>query len=159
MLDGVETRVVEERESEEGKLLEVSRNFFAICKRTNAVFYFGEEVDIYEEGKIVSHEGAWLAGEKNAKFGLPMPGMPLIGAKYYQEYAEGVAMDPTEIDDLDETLATPIEKFKYCLKMEETNTLKLGEKEYKIHAPGVGLFQDEKFKLIQYGKVALPRNP
>src|SRR5262245_57995974 len=42
---GVETRVVEERESEKGQLAEVSRNFFAISKRTNSVFYFGEEVD------------------------------------------------------------------------------------------------------------------
>src|SRR6185503_5051284 len=40
----VETRVVEEREWEDGKLAEVSRNFFAISKRTNSVYYFGEEV-------------------------------------------------------------------------------------------------------------------
>jgi Concanavalin A-like lectin/glucanases superfamily len=42
MVDGVETRVVEERETKGGKLKEVSRNYFAISKRTNDVFYFGE---------------------------------------------------------------------------------------------------------------------
>jgi len=26
------------------------------------VYYLGEEVDIYEGGKIVDHEGQWLAG-------------------------------------------------------------------------------------------------
>lgn len=46
MVDGVHTRVVEERESADGKLVEVSRNFFAISQRTNSVFYFGEDVEI-----------------------------------------------------------------------------------------------------------------
>src|SRR5262245_35753589 len=36
-VDGVETRVVEERESLGGKLVEVSRNWFAISKKTNTV--------------------------------------------------------------------------------------------------------------------------
>lgn len=41
ILDKVEilTRVVEEREWKNGKLIEVSRNFFAICDRTKDVFY------------------------------------------------------------------------------------------------------------------------
>jgi hypothetical protein len=38
----VETRVVEEREEENGQLKEVSRNFFAICREHSDVFYFGE---------------------------------------------------------------------------------------------------------------------
>jgi hypothetical protein len=52
----VTTRVVEEREFEDGDLIEVSRNFLAICGGTNDVVYFGEEVDIYEDGEIVRHE-------------------------------------------------------------------------------------------------------
>ncbi|HLE61781.1 MAG TPA: hypothetical protein VI750_01515, partial [Pyrinomonadaceae bacterium] len=50
LVDNVETRVVEERETTNGKLIEVSRNFFAISKRTNSVYYFGEDVDIYKGG-------------------------------------------------------------------------------------------------------------
>src|SRR5262245_55630303 len=72
----VETRVVEERESRGGQLTEVSRNFFAISKRSKDVYYFGEEVDIYKGGKVVRHEGAWLAGQNGARFGLMMPGTP-----------------------------------------------------------------------------------
>src|SRR6185436_18826581 len=55
-VNGIETRVVEERESEDGELVEVSRNFFATCVQTGSVFYFGEEVDVYEGGEIVDHE-------------------------------------------------------------------------------------------------------
>ena len=84
-VDGVETRVVEERETDKGELVEVSRNYFAISKRTNSVYYFGEDVDMYKGGKITSHEGTWLAGVKGAKPGLWMPGEPLLHAKYYQE--------------------------------------------------------------------------
>ncbi len=59
IIDDVKTRVVEEREFCNNELIEVSRNYFAIDTLTNSIFYFGEEVDIHEKGKIVSHEGAW----------------------------------------------------------------------------------------------------
>src|ERR671911_2097905 len=55
VVDGIETRVVEEKETEGGNLVEVSRNYFAICKPTNNAIYFGEDVDMYEDGEIVSH--------------------------------------------------------------------------------------------------------
>src|ERR1044071_5359852 len=59
VIDGIETRVVKEKELHNSQLAEVSRNFFAICKRDNSVFYFGETTDIYRNGVVVSHEGAW----------------------------------------------------------------------------------------------------
>src|SRR3972149_6668915 len=107
VVDGVETRVVEERETSGDALVEVSRNYFAISARTNAVFYFGEEVDIYQNGVITSHEGAWLAGGGGGGGGLMMPGLPLVGSRYYQEIAPGVAMDRAQIVVTDATLATP----------------------------------------------------
>lgn len=89
VVDGVETRIVEERETKDGKLVEVSRNFFAISKSDRSVYYFGEDVDMYKDGKVVSHEGAWQSGLKGAKFGLMMPGQPALKMKYYQEVAPG----------------------------------------------------------------------
>jgi hypothetical protein len=66
VVDGVETRVVEENESDKGKPVEISRNYFALDKQTGDVYYFGEDVDIYKDGKVSSHEGAWLAGVHGA---------------------------------------------------------------------------------------------
>jgi len=66
----VETRIVEERETENGELTEVSRNYFAISRRTNNVYYFGEDVDEYKNGKVTGHGGSWLAGVEGAKYGL-----------------------------------------------------------------------------------------
>ncbi|PYM68774.1 MAG: hypothetical protein DME03_23660, partial [Candidatus Rokuibacteriota bacterium] len=96
-VDGVETRVVEERETKGGKLSEVARNYFAISKRTNDVFYFGEDVDMYKDGKVVNHDGSWLSGVNGGKFGLMMPGRVLLHARYYQEIVPNVAMDRATI--------------------------------------------------------------
>ena len=151
-VDGVETRVLEERETKDGQLVEVSRNYFAISKQTNSVFYFGEDVDVYKDGQVASHEGGWLAGEKDAKFGLMMPGQVLLKAKYYQEIAPQVAMDRAEIVGMNETVETPAGAFKNCLKVEETTPLEPGEKEYKLYAPGIGLIQDGSLNLVSWSK-------
>ncbi len=158
MVDGVMTRVVEERETKDGKLIEISRNYFAISQRTNDVFYFGEDVDIYKGGKIVNHEGAWLAGVNGARFGLMMPGQVRLKARYYQEVAPDVAMDRAEIVSLSETVKTPAGEFKDCLKVEETTPLEPGVKEYKFYAAGVGLVQDGSLKLVKHGKADRPKN-
>lgn len=150
-VDGVETRVVEERETEHGQLVEVSRNFFAISTRTGAVFYFGEEVDTYEDGVVSGHEGAWLAGEGGNRFGLAMPALPLVGARYYQEIAPDVAMDRAEIVSTDDTLTTPLKKFDRVLKVAETTPLEPGVREYKYYAAGAGLLRDESMRLVRYG--------
>ncbi len=149
-IGNVETRVVEENESVNGKTVEISRNFFAFCKETGSVYYFGEEVDMYKDGKIVNHEGAWTAVGNN-KAGVAMPGLILLGARYYQEIAPGIAMDRAEIISMSETKQTPAGNFINCLKTEETTPLELKDKEYKIYAPGIGLVQEEKLLLVKYG--------
>jgi hypothetical protein len=151
-VNGVETRVVEERETKDGALVEVSRNYFAISKRTNSVFYFGEDVDMYKDGKVTSHEGAWLAGVAGARPGLMMPGLPLVGGRYYQEIAPGVAMDRAQILSVRGTLDTPAGRFANVLETEETTPLEPGQREIKRYAPGIGLIQDAELKLVSYGK-------
>ena len=144
------TRVVEENETLDGNTVEISRNFFAVCQQTGTIFYFGEEVDIYKNGKVVGHEGAWIAEGRN-RAGIIMPGTFLSGARFYQEIAPGVAMDRAEIIGLKETLVTPAGKFSNCLKTEESTALKPKEKEYKLYAPGIGLIKDENLILVKYG--------
>jgi hypothetical protein len=151
MIGDVETRVVEEKESVNGKVIEISRNFFALCTQTNTVFYFGEDVDIYKNGTIASHGGAWKAGEDGAKAGVMMPGIILLGSRFYQEVAPGVAMDRAEIVSVNEVLQTPAGKFQNCLKTEETSPLEPKAKEYKLHAPRVGLVRDGDLILTSYG--------
>jgi hypothetical protein len=151
-IDDVETRVVEERETADGKLVEVSRNYFAISPRTKDVYYFGEDVDRYENGKVAGHEGSWRAGKNGAKFGLMMPGSPRIGDRYYQELAGDVARDRAEIVSLSETVPSRAGKSENCLETKETTPLKKDEVGYKFYAPGVGLVRDGDLLLTSYGK-------
>ena len=148
-VDGVQTAVVEERETEKGKLKEVSRNFFALNRKTGDVYYFGEEVDIYKNGKIVDHEGAWLSGVNGARFGLLIPGQPKVGQKFYAEVAPKVAMDRCTVKGVDEKLVTPLlGTFTGCLKMDETTPLEKGTS-HKVYAPNIGLVQDDEFMLTR----------
>ena len=152
VIDGVETRIVEERETKNNQLVEISRNYFSISRRTRDVYYFGEDVDIYTAGKIVSHEGAWQAGMNGARFGLMMPGSPVMGQRFYQEFAPRVAMDRAEVVALSGNLKTPAGNFNQVLKIIETNPLERGS-EAKYYASGVGLLQDGSLKLVKYGKI------
>jgi hypothetical protein len=152
-IDGVETRVVEDREMSNGALVELTRDYYAIDSLSNDVYYFGEEVDVYRKGKVVSHEGSWLSGAKGAKFGLMMPGNPKPGQRFYQEQAPGVGMDRTEILSVDEKLTTPAGTFDHCVHVVETSPIEKGLKDHKWYAPGVGLARDGKMPLMRYGSV------
>lgn len=145
------TRVVEEREYENGEIIEISRNYLALCKESSDIWYFGEDVDMYEDGKVVSHEGAWLATGNN-KAGILMPGNALPGRAYYQEYAPGIAMDRAEIILEQKFFETPAGKMKNCLMTLETTPLKPKEKEYKVYAKNIGLIRDGNLLLVSYGK-------
>ncbi len=152
IIDGVETRVVEERETRGGVLVEVSRNYFAISKKNGNVYYFGEDVDIFEKGKLASHDGAWRSGINGATFGLMMPGKATPHARYYQEVAPGVAMDRAEIVSVTAQHKLPDITYTDVVKVEETTPLEPGHKEYKWYARGIGLIADGELELMRVGR-------
>ncbi|MFA6044575.1 MAG: hypothetical protein WC718_06290 [Phycisphaerales bacterium] len=147
VVDGVTTRVIEEREERNGQPLEISRNYFAIDQSSGDVYYFGEEVDVFENGKLSGHPGGWLSGVNGATFGLALPGAPRVGDRYYQEVSPGVAMDRGEVVGVDDTVETPFGAFKGCVHVRETTPLEsdVGDKWY---APGVGLVKDDEAVLV-----------
>jgi hypothetical protein len=151
VVDGVATRVVEERETEGGQLVEVSRNYVAVDKAAGDVYYFGEDVDLYKNGKVTGHEGAWLSGVNGAKFGLLVPGAPRPGDRYYQESAPKVAMDRAEVVSATEEVKVPAGTFKNCLRTRESSALETGTED-KYYAPGVGLIKDAEFVLVTIEK-------
>lgn len=151
--DGIVTRVVEERtvNSETNDLKEITRDYFAICDKTNSVFYFGEDVNNYENGELVDHEGSWLDGSNNARAGLIMPGTVLLGSRYYQEIAPDVALDKAEIVSMNQTVSVPAGSFRDVIKMTETNDLEPGIQEDNLHALGIGQVMDNELELVRYG--------
>ena len=145
---GAVTGVLEEREEKDGQLIEVSRNYFATDPKTGDVYYFGEDVDNYKDGKIINHESAWLAGKKGAKFGMMMPGKPAKGDKFYQEIAPKSALDRVEIVSVDETVKTPAGTFEHCVHLRETTPLE-PDVSHKYYASGIGMVKDDEFELVE----------
>lgn len=151
-IGNVETRVVEEREFEAGRLVEVSRNFFAMDKASGDVYYFGEDVDDYKDDKVVDHSGEWRAGVGGARAGLYMPGKPVVGSRYYMEIHPEVAMDRAEIFETGATVETPGGTFNQVLIVTESSPLEPGEESYKRYAPEVGMIFDDGLQLYKWGR-------
>ncbi len=150
LVDGVLTRVVEERESEDGELVEVSRNFMAHCRETGDVWYFGEDVDDYEDGEIVGHGGAWRAGLGGAKAGIVMLGSPVLGARYYQEVAPDVAEDRGEVVGVGGETTVPAGTFTNVLSIVDTDALSPSSANDKRYAPGIGNIKDDELELVEF---------
>lgn len=148
MIDGVLTRVVEEYETEDEELVEISYNFVAHCRETGDVWYFGEDVEDYEDGEIVGRGGEWRAGVDGAKPGILMPGTPILGARFYEEFAPN-AQDRAEIKSMGDAITVPVGAFVDTLTTEETNALEPGDVAEKVYAAGVGIVRDETLELIE----------
>ena len=145
---GVTTRVLVETEFQDDVLAEVSRNFFAQAP-DGTVCYFGEDVDIYENGQVVAHDGSWRAGENGNLPGILMPADPQPGMIFRQEFAPGVAEDETEITALGETIDVPAGMFSDTLSAEDCDALDKTT-DLKVYINGIGLAIDEFAELISF---------
>ena len=94
-------------------------------------------MDNYRNGKVVSHDRAWRAGVKGARFGLMIPAAPVVGQHFYQEIAPKIAMDRVEVVSIDETVQTPAGTFAHCVHLRETTPLERGVSD-KILRAGSG---------------------
>jgi hypothetical protein len=143
LVAGITTRVVEEREWQNGQLAEVARNFF-VQAPDGTVCYYGEDVDAYRDGKLVAHGGAWRAGVGQNKPGIIMPAHPSVGQAYQQELAPAVANDRAEHVAMEGSYTTPAGTFHDVLLVNEQPS------STKRYARGIGLIFDAGAQLTTY---------
>jgi hypothetical protein len=143
---GVSTRVLEEYEENDGEIVEISQNYFAQAA-DGSVCYFGEDVDIYENGKVTAHDGAWRAGDGVNQPGIQMPAKPVVGLSYAQEVAPGLAEDHADHIAAGEQTDTPYGTFDDTLRVREWSTLEPDDVSMKVYAYGVGLIVDDGLSL------------
>ena len=150
LIGGVQTRVVQERETANGVLVEVSRNYFAETSG-GTVCYFGEDVAISLPGGGTSTEGSWHAddvSDPNNPFfpGIFMPAAPRVGMQFKTEGAPGIAEDEGRITGSGQ-VKVPAGRFGETLRVREFNPLD-GDVGFKTFARGVGMIIDGTVKLL-----------
>jgi hypothetical protein len=146
MVDGVETRVVEEKEEEHGRPTKVVWKYYAIDETSGALYCFGVHVQNYHDGKLVNHRG-WRSGVHGAVFRLVMPATPKAG----DTLVRGHGRRTYEVLDTDATAVTHAGTFTNCLRIQVKET---GESEprERLFAPGVGLVRDGRFDLVKIAR-------
>jgi len=84
--------VIRDTVTEKGELIEVTDDWYAQDRAGN-IWYLGEYVTNYENGKVTDHDGSFEAGVDGAEAGVAMPADPKAGMTYRQEYYKGEAED------------------------------------------------------------------
>jgi hypothetical protein len=137
--NGIEARVVRDAATENGAPAEITDDWYAQDKDGN-VWYFGEAVDNYKNGKLVDHKGSWQAGVDGAQAGVAMPADPKPGMTYRQEYSKGVAEDRGAIVTVGkEKVEVPFDFFDNDVLMtRDTARIEPKVEELKFYAPNVG---------------------
>ncbi len=144
----VQTVIVVDSAFVSGQLIEVAHDYFAQSDNGD-VYYFGEDVDLYTNGQITSHEGAWRFGVNTNTLGLLFPAAPKVGDKFRSESVPGVTQENDEVVSVSETVTVPVGTYQNCVKIREMIP---GEAdEFKLYAPGVGVIQE----IPSDGQVAL----
>ena len=133
----VETVVSQFVAYQDGRLLEVARDFFAQAD-DGAVWYFGEDVFNYKRGVIDNTDGTWLAG-RDGPPGMIMPADPQVGDVYRPENIPGLVFEEVTVLATDQTVDGPRGPVEGAIVIQEL--LMDGVIEGKTFAPGYGEFQ------------------
>ena len=122
-------------ETSDGELLEIAADWFAQDDAGN-VWYFGEKVWNYEEGRVADTEGSWTAGVDGPP-GMIMPGNPSLGQRFNPENIPGKVFETVDVQASDATYRLPTgRRLTNVLRLHET--LDDGTEEFKLYAPEYG---------------------
>ena len=137
----VEALTVLDKETVDGKVAEITRDYFAQDDAGN-VYYLGEDVDSYKDGKIVGHDGAWLLGKQTQKPGLLLPANVKMTETFSSEDVPNITTEKDKIVSTRATAIVPAGTFSNCVKIEEHASD--GATEFKYFAKGVGCVKEEE---------------
>jgi hypothetical protein len=138
VIDGVTTRVVEDRLYLDGVLEERTSDYYAQDSCGN-VWYFGEDTaELDARGKVKSTEGSFHAGVNGAQPGVYMPATPAPGPWYRQEWAPGHAEDRFKVVSTSASVSAADGKHRNALRTEERTALEPGVVDNKYYVRGIG---------------------
>ena len=138
---GVTCVVVRDVVREKGVLKEDTYDWYAQDKHGN-VWYFGEDTKEFRPNGKVDTEGSWEAGIGRNRPGIIMPGHPVPGAPFRQEYGPGHAEDMGQVVAVNDSVTVPYGSFGGCVRTKEWSLLEPGT-EKKWYAKGIGVVRTE----------------
>ncbi|HLB51812.1 hypothetical protein A3F07_04735 [candidate division WWE3 bacterium RIFCSPHIGHO2_12_FULL_38_15] len=142
LIIGVNTLVYVDKVWVDAELVESTKDYLAQDINGN-VWYFGEDVDNYEDGVLKDHEGAWLAGVNGAQPGIWIKAEEKVGDKYRQEYAKDVAEDSREILAVNQKVTIGLGTYNDCVKTYDWTPLDPEANEHKFYCSEVGALVKE----------------
>ena len=137
VIGGVTTLVYLDTVYLNGELHEVTKDYLAQHKNGD-VWYFGENVDNYENGKIKNHAGTFIHDQDGAKAGIWMKAEQKVGDSYRQEYYKGKAEDMRDTVAVGVTVTTKLATYTDCVKVYDWTPLDKASREHKYYCPSVG---------------------
>ena len=137
-VDGVRTRVVEDRLYLANVLRERTSDYYA-QDRCGNVWYFGEDTaELDAHGRVVSTEGSFHAGVDGAEPGVFMQAAPRVGRIFRQEWYRGHAEDRFWVLDRDAPVTVPYGRFAHALRTAEATDLEPDVLDNEYFARGIG---------------------
>ncbi len=132
----VETAIIQYVAYLDGRIHEVALDWYAQAD-DGSVWYFGEDVFNYEDGKVADTKGTWMAGETTPA-AMIMPARPAVGNVYRPENVPEVVFEEVRVEKVDQTVAGPNGRVSGAIEVMELHMD--GTREGKIFAPGYGEF-------------------
>lgn len=138
VIDGVSTRVVEDRLYLDNRLEERTADYYA-QDRCGNVWYFGENTATLDGNlRVISSSGSFHAGRSGAQPGVYMPAQPQTNERFRQEWYQGQAEDTFRPIDLSTSATVPFGRFTGALRTEETTALEPDVVDNKLFARNIG---------------------
>jgi len=119
-----------------GRIHEVAIDWYAQAD-DGSVWYFGEDVFNYEDGKVADTNDTWIAGDQLPP-AMIMPAEPRVGNVYRSENAPGIAFEQIRVESVDQRVAGPNGNISGAIKVTELHMDNTTEE--KTFAPGYGEF-------------------
>jgi hypothetical protein len=132
----IDTAVIQYVAYLDGRIHEVALDWYAQAD-DGSVWYFGEDVFNYEDGRIADTEGTWVAGDQTPA-AMIMPAKPAVGNVYRPENAPEVVFEEVRVEKIDQTIAGPSGTISGAIEVSELHMD--GKREGKVFAPGYGEF-------------------
>jgi hypothetical protein len=146
VIDGVRTRIVNDRVVKGGRVTERTSDYYA-QDRCGNVWYFGEDTaELDKHGHVTSTEGSFHSGVDGAQPGVYIQRHPQIGRKFRQEWYAGHAEDVYQAVSTNVSRKVPYGSFHHGLLTKETNALEPGIVDHKIYGVHVGSIVENTVK-------------